>query len=429
MLRLSVAMLLLAAAGCDIIKKPAPPTPAPVVLPTLFEACARGDLALVQDLVGRGADVSAVDAAQMTALHHAARAGHVEVIRYLLLQQASLEARDAESLTPLHTAVRHGHLTSVQALVEAGADVRALDGAQQLPYDLATQAGYDDLAAYLAARGGGPAPKATTTVAEVTPPTVWLTGAAFRVWTSLSGAQIEAEFVSTQFDVVQLRKRDATLARIRLALLKPEDQVLARQLAGSVPPRLVRSRGPRPADPKQDSLALRISRTKDWTVLTDCKLISTPSNDGDSFHVRHDGKEYIFRLYYVDCPETSLAFPDRVQEQADYFNFHERDALKVGEEAKHFTEQILAAGPFTVATKWEDARGNSQLPRYYAFVSTSQGDLDELLAAEGLVRIYGMHVADNQGDRKQEILHDLERSAKHEGAGAWGFEKHAEARP
>lgn len=430
MLRLSVAVLVLAAAGCDIIKKPAPPPSAPVVQPTLFEACARGDLALVQELVGRGADVSAVDAAQMTALHHAAREGHVEIIRYLLMQQASLEVRDAESLTPLHLAARRGHLTSVQALVEAGAEVRALDGAQQLAYDLALRARHEEIATYLAAHGGGPALSSTPApVAEVTTPSIWLTGASFRVWTSLSGAQIEAEFVAAQFDVVQLRKRDATLARIRLAQLKPEDQVLVRQLEGSVPPRLVRTRGPRPVDAKQDSLGLRIARSKDWTVLTDCKLISTPSNDGDSFHVRHDGKEYIFRLYYVDCPETSLAFPDRVQEQADYFRFSDRDALKVGEEAKHFTEKILSAGSFTVVTKWEDARGSSQLPRYYAFVATDQGDLDELLAAEGLVRIYGMHVADNQGDRKQETLRDLERSAKREGAGAWGFEKHAEARP
>jgi hypothetical protein len=39
---------------------------------------------------------------------------------------------------------------------------------------------------------------------------------------------------------------------------------------------------------------------------------------------------------------------------------------------------------------------------------TAQGDLDELLMAEGLVRVYGMHVADNLGGRKQGEL------------GAWG---------
>jgi endonuclease YncB( thermonuclease family) len=31
------------------------------------------------------------------------------------------------------------------------------------------------------------------------------------------------------------------------------------------------------------------------------------SNDGDSFHVKADGEERIFRLYFVDTPESESA--------------------------------------------------------------------------------------------------------------------------
>lgn len=431
LLPLLAGVLLLVSTGCDVVRKPTPPPPAPVERAPLWQAAARGDLNLVQARVGEGADVTTADAEGLTALHYAARQGRVDILRYLLLQQAPLDVRDHRAATPLHLAAREGQLEAVQALVEAGADVLARDQETYTPHDLAALLHHQPVMDFLAAHGGAPVVEdvAVATPADV-PPTVWLTGASFRVWTSLSGAQLEAEFVQAQFDTVQLRKRDAALVRIRLAQLKPEDQMLARQLAGSAPPRLTRTRGPRPSTASSfDSLGLRIGKGKPWQVLDNCKLLAREANDGDSFHVRHDGKEYIFRLYYVDAPETSLQFPDRVQEQAEYFSFSEQDALRVGEAAKHFTSRILAAAPFTVVTQWEDARGSSQLPRYYAFVITEQGDLDELLTAEGLVRVYGMHVSDNLGGRKQGELKQLEQSARREGVGAWGMDKHAKAKP
>ena len=44
--------------------------------------------------------------------------------------------------------------------------------------------------------------------------------------------------------------------------------------------------------------------SKDWIVLENCRLITNPANDGDSFHVSAGEKEYLFRLYFVDAPET-----------------------------------------------------------------------------------------------------------------------------
>lgn len=408
-----------------VVETSAPPT-APSVPVTLASAAAGGDLTRVEQLVGSGASVAERDAEQMTALHHAALSGHAEVIRFLALHQADVEARDVYGYTPLHSAARNGHLAAVQALAGAGADLRALDQQHLTAFDIATIMQHGEIADFLMLQGGGPVEEPV--VAEP-PPVVLLTGDTFRVWTSFSGAQLEGEFVSSEFEVVQLRKRDSTLVRIRLNQLQPDGQALIRQLAGQTPPRLVRAQGASAGVSADNSLGLRIGKDKDWVVLTDCRLVKRDGNDGDSFHVRHEGKEYIFRLYYADCAETSLAYPDRVKDQAEYFKLNEEDTVQVGLEAKKFTEKVLSATPFTVVTKWEDARGNSKLPRNYAFVVTPQGDLDELLAAEGLVRIYGMKISDSLGERKRDRLKELEESARAEKVGAWGMEKLAEAAP
>ncbi len=56
--------------------------------------------------------------------------------------------------------------------------------------------------------------------------------------------------------------------------------------------------------------------SKDWIVLKNCRLISKPANDGDSFHASAGAREYIFRLYMVDAPETDEMNPARLVEQA-----------------------------------------------------------------------------------------------------------------
>ena len=58
------------------------------------------------------------------------------------------------------------------------------------------------------------------------------------------------------------------------------------------------------------------------------------SLDADSFHVRANGKEYIFRLYFVDAPETDMSFADRVSEQAKYFRLKPEQTITLGEHAE-----------------------------------------------------------------------------------------------
>ena len=422
-LALLLALGLLAACSVKPSEQGLPP---PTPVQTLFDAARDGNPVLADFLISEGADVNAADAEKLTALHLAATGGHAALVRVLLAAGADIGARDIYGFTPLHAAAREGHLAAVQALVEGRADVNAKDIDHFTPVQVASFMQRQEVMDYLYAHGAAreEEPAALPAVAEAPAPelapAVVLTGATFRAWTSASGAQVEAEFVQCVMDTVTLRKNDGALVLIRLNQLTPADQVAVRQLDGSLPPVLARQRAARPDKPRQ-SIAERLGDEQGWDMLADCKLLRKGANDGDSFHVMAKGKEYIFRLYYVDAAETSLAFPDRVADQAKYFDLDERDTLRLGEEAKKFTDRVLSKGSFTVVTKWDDARGNSRLPREYAFVVTEQGDLDELLMAEGLVRLYGMRINGPFGSKKYSELKDLERDAKKAKAGAWGL--------
>ena len=92
------------------------------------------------------------------------------------------------------------------------------------------------------------------------------------------------------------------------------------------------------------------SAEKKWMKLRGCELIEHAANDGDSFHVSHEGDHYIFRLCFVDTPETSQAFPSRVKKQAKWWRVSKDDVIQGGEAATEFTKKFLAE-PFTVFTQ------------------------------------------------------------------------------
>lgn len=161
---------------------------------------------------------------------------------------------------------------------------------------------------------------------------------------------------------------------------------------------------------------------KDWIVLKECRLIPNPANDGDSFHVSASEKEYLFRLYLVDAPETDEMTPRRLIEQAKYFNITVPQAIEVGRTAKDFTQEKLSQ-PFTVFTHLSDAMGQSRLERFYAFVETKEGDLGEQLVRNGLARSYGFKAAPPglaSSRIEVEKLQQLEDKAKRDQIGAWG---------
>ena len=159
-----------------------------------------------------------------------------------------------------------------------------------------------------------------------------------------------------------------------------------------------------------------------WVVLNECRVLRSESLDADSFHVKAAGKEYIFRLYFGDAPDTDRSIAERVGEQAKYFGLTPEQTITLGEYAKRFTKEKLAQ-PFTVRTCMQDAMGRSKMSRYYAFVETKEGDLAELLVANGLARVFGAAAQPlglRSPERQWDKLKRLEREAKQLKVGAWG---------
>ena len=126
--------------------------------------------------------------------------------------------------------------------------------------------------------------------------------------------------------------------------------------------------------------------SKPWQTLEGCVVVQNKSNDGDSFHVRWEGREFIFRIYFADCPEDDNRFPDRVKAQADYFGITPEQAIAVGKQATEFTLKRLNK-PFSIKTRWQYAMGSSHLQRNYGFVIVGRRDLAESLVRNGLARV------------------------------------------
>lgn len=159
-----------------------------------------------------------------------------------------------------------------------------------------------------------------------------------------------------------------------------------------------------------------------WIEIPDCRLIVHAANDGDSFHVRGDGREYLARLYFVDAPEYSRQIPERVREQADWFGTTEENVLRHGELAAARVTEWLDR-PFTLYTQMIDARGASSMQRVFAMVKVDDRYLCELLVENGLARIHGirrnLHDGTFRWDHVRK-LESLEKKAKAAKVGLWG---------
>ena len=168
-----------------------------------------------------------------------------------------------------------------------------------------------------------------------------------------------------------------------------------------------------------------------WYTYENCRLMTNAYQDGDSFHVRTRSAELVFRLYFVDAPECDASYPDRVQEQAEYWHISTNQTLALGRQATAFTRDFLKKR-FTVHSRREDAMGRSEHQRFYAVVKTDDADLAEALVARGLARIYGMpaDLPDGTSSGKEfGKLRGLERAARKQGLGGWGLAAKSEAMP
>jgi len=161
-----------------------------------------------------------------------------------------------------------------------------------------------------------------------------------------------------------------------------------------------------------------------WEVLEGCRL-STNANaivDGDSFHARHNDREYIFRLYFVDAPEADSTLTERAKDQAAYFGISPNDIPRAGRFASQFTRETLSGADFTVITRWRNAMGRSSLARFYAIVLVNGKNLAEELVAHGHARIYGLRANWPDGPRSTTFINklkNLELTAREKKHGVW----------
>lgn len=141
---------------------------------------------------------------------------------------------------------------------------------------------------------------------------------------------------------------------------------------------------------------------KKWETLRGCTLAEWDSNDGDSFKIRHGKKLHVFRLYEVDCAETTddgRGMAERVAEQARVFYpilslflpwLARRWVLARGKKAAAFTRSFF--WPWvTVRTRWEDGLGQAKGGRSLCYIKSWPlgRDLGEALLRAGLARRRG----------------------------------------
>lgn len=172
-----------------------------------------------------------------------------------------------------------------------------------------------------------------------------------------------------------------------------------------------------------------------YEVYRGCTLVENRQNDGDSFLVElPTGREEIFRLNFVDTPES--AFRSYANGETNYRRIHDQatdlggitdpQAVKLGEQAKHFSLGLLANHPFTIFTAWDSPFHDH---RYHAHIEVQPNGeprwLHQLLVEQGFVRLITKPADLPDGTpaaKEKEHLRNMEREAKRKKAGAWGLE-------
>lgn len=157
------------------------------------------------------------------------------------------------------------------------------------------------------------------------------------------------------------------------------------------------------------------------------RFVEAAFNDGDSFRLDLPGTNLVARLYFADCPETSLNDDTdrrRVLDQKRYFGI--QDGPKVvewGRKAVARTSELLKPGGFTVHTSFARAPGRSGKPRSYVMITLPDGrDLAAVLVQEGFARVVGTKRTMPDGTDPEEyaaMLADFELAAAMRRVGCW----------
>lgn len=124
----------------------------------------------------------------------------------------------------------------------------------------------------------------------------------------------------------------------------------------------------------------------------DCQLEGIDDWSANAIKIRHQGRVYHFRLYFVQTPESELRDSSQaiLRAQTEYFGDPPLSKLlEHGKAADQFIRQILTERPFRIITRFEPERGTKSL---YAFIQVDTEDnirkyLSAILVREGLASI------------------------------------------
>lgn len=123
----------------------------------LVTAAREGNLRMVSELLGRGADVNAGDTewgyVSDTALHHAARRNDVALAELLIERGADPNARGRTGYTPLHVAAGLNRAAMAQWLIRHGAKLSMVDSVVGTPLAVAVLQGHVHLVELLINEG------------------------------------------------------------------------------------------------------------------------------------------------------------------------------------------------------------------------------------------------------------------------------------
>jgi len=130
----------------------------------------------------------------------------------------------------------------------------------------------------------------------------------------------------------------------------------------------------------------------EYQVITDCRLVEDPANDGDSFRIHTPQGTFPFRLYWVETVPLNGGSPDIIREFSDHFEVKTEERLReLATEAKEFTVNTLRSVQFRVVTKWEkDATGAALCFVYASDADAARPQLQNLallLVQNGLALI------------------------------------------
>lgn len=119
----------------------------------LYYASLTGLVELVNQLLGKGADINAQGGHDCTALHVASAKGHDRVVQLLLEEGANLESKGIAGRTPLSVAAEAGNEAVVKILLGKGAELESKDTAGRTPLFLAAHGGNEAIVELLLEKG------------------------------------------------------------------------------------------------------------------------------------------------------------------------------------------------------------------------------------------------------------------------------------